>query len=194
MATMNVNASSHSTTYPPRTGERTELPRPAFPIHCHIEATSHTAVRHCLQIRGITLNNTIFSQIVDNAPKLFSVLVLLEREHHIGELVKDNILDDAFPFLEQHLPTLETKGDRDEFYRAQWTIPPILEPTRHLELSGSVVLRFLEKRLVNHGTFGIISSVKVANGHIVGYSAVGMAAPQFLARANIDHLRQYGWR
>ena len=138
--------------------------------------------------------NTIVSQIVDNAPKSFSVLMLLEREHHIAELVKDNILDNAFPFSEQHLPALETRGDRDEFYRAQWTIPLILEPTRHLELSGSVILPFLEKRLANHGTFGIISSVKVANGHLVGYLAVGMATPQFLARANIDQLRQYGWR
>lgn len=47
-------------------------------------ATS-TAVRRCLQVRGITLDDTIVSQIVDNAPKLLSVLVLLEREYHIGE-------------------------------------------------------------------------------------------------------------
>jgi hypothetical protein len=118
-------------------------------------------------------------KIVPGARKLFAVLVLAELEKSILDvIVVRGITDNVFDASGLNaIPWLESSDETRRFSKEQWTVPPILKGEKHLEFPFGTVLPFLEKKCVDHGTFGVVYKVKVAEGHLhgtgLGYAAVG---------------------
>jgi len=133
---------------------------------------TESSVAAHLAFRGIQHQRSGVSAIVSTAPKLFAILIILKLEHHILDFVRGGKTDDMFPISEADIPAFETEKHRQEFFLEQWTIPPRFDRKRHLEFPRNAKPPFLEKERSNNGTFGIIYKVKVADGHLPGYSAV----------------------
>lgn len=139
---------------------------------------TESAVRDCLLSLGVQPSGetSIVSQIVPRALKLFSVLVLIGLEQYIIEFLKGGLTDESFPIYHaEELSFLKDDTCRLNFLREQWTVPPLLVRNRHLELLRECALPFVHKELSNNGSFGMIYKVKVADGHLSGYSSVSSA-------------------
>jgi hypothetical protein len=121
----------------------------------------------------------LLQKIVSGSRKLFAVLVLAELEKSILDIIiVRGITDDVFPaYGSDAIPPLESSEERRRFLKEQWAIPPILGGKRHLEFPSGTVLPFLQKKYVDHGTFGVVYKLRVAEGHLhgtgPGYAAVG---------------------
>lgn len=148
--------------------------------HCGRQFISATAlqkliniqnVRDCLHACGIISQPDLIIAIVTKAPRLFSILVLIERVYHVPNLILRGLDDENIPLGEADL-LLEGEEGQHEFFTAQRAFPPIFEKHRRLEISRDIVLPFLEKTYVNHGTFGHIYKVEVAYGHLPEYTSV----------------------
>lgn len=117
-------------------------------------------------------------RIVPRARKLFAVLVLSELEGSISEFVIEHgVTDHVFPVSDSDaIPPLGSREERRKFLKEQWTIPPILKEGEHLELPLGTILPFLEMKYIEHGSFGAVYKVRVAEGHLerasLGYTAV----------------------
>ena len=126
-----------------------------------------------LALRDLRPGPSSVFTIASTARKLFAILVLLELEHHAPNLIRERISDRLFPIHDKaDIPLFETESQRQAFFTEQWTIPPRFDRDKHLECPTATVLPFLEKERVNNGTFGILYRVKVADGHLHGYSSV----------------------
>jgi hypothetical protein len=123
-------------------------------------------VRTCLESSEISQTRDLVDAIIYKAPKLFAVLLLIERENRIKSLLERGWDDDAWPLLEIEVPEFDIIQKKEEFYRAQWFIPPVLTKERHLELPGDAPLPFVQKDFGGNGSFGVIWKVKVSSGHL----------------------------
>jgi hypothetical protein len=120
----------------------------------------------------------LLQKIVPGSRKLFAVLVLAELEKSILDIIiVRGIADDVFPAYDSDAIPLGSSDERRRFLKEQWAIPPILGRERHLEFPSGTILPFLQKKFVDHGTFGVVYKVRVAEGHLhgprPGYAAVG---------------------
>ena len=100
------------------------------------------------------------------ARKLLAVLVLAELESYIPLIITQGITDDIFPIESlQTIPPLDSKEEA-MLFKEQWSIPPVLQSEKHLQLPEGALLPFLQKKLVDSGSFGIVYRVKLAKGHL----------------------------
>lgn len=120
----------------------------------------------CLESSGMPPTQDLVNAIITKAPKLFAVLLLIENENYIKPLLKHGLDDDAWPLLETEVPEFENVQKREQFYKAQWLIPPVLTNKRHLNLPGDAPLPFVQKFFGGNGSFGVIWKVKVSPGHL----------------------------
>lgn len=107
------------------------------------------------------------ARLLPRARKLIAVLVLRQLEGRILDLVvASGTSDDVFPIEAWNdVPLLE--ADEQSMVREeQWVVPPILRREEHIRLPRGAILPFLSKESVNHGSFGIVYKVKVADGHL----------------------------
>jgi hypothetical protein len=119
--------------------------------------------------------------IVPSSRKVFAVLVLAGLEKWILDFfVVRRITDKIFPASDSdvmHSPG--TAEERHRFLKEQWTIPPILSAERHLDFPLGTILPFLGKKFADHGSFGRLYKVRVAEGHLHSkeprYAAVGLS-------------------
>lgn len=119
-------------------------------------------------------------KIVPSARKLIAVLVLAELEHYILDFIIDRrITDNVFSAGDSNaIIFLESSEERRRFLKEQWTVPPVLGGEKHLGFPLGTVLPFLQTKYVDHGTFGIVYKVRIAEGHLQGigpsYATVGI--------------------
>ena len=130
-------------------------------------------VLKCLHYYDIHLQPDNIQEIIARAPKLFALLVLLGGESRISDYLFKGFGDNCFPILsEEDVPDVGNGQRRQDLYRIQWNIPIILDKSRHLNLPVHFIPPFLDECLVNHGSFGYISKVRVADYHLPGYPSV----------------------
>jgi serine/threonine protein kinase len=134
----------------------------------------------CLESSGMPPTQDLVSAIIAKAPKLFAVLLLIENENYIKSLLEHGLDDDAWPLLETEVPEFENVQKREQFYKAQWLIPPVLTNKRHLDLPGDAPLPFVEKSFGGHGSFGVIWKVKVSPGHLQAQHKVRPRSSTFM--------------
>ena len=131
------------------------------------------SVRAYLDNNRLQLHTAQLQDIANNAPKLFAILVLLDRGGAIKECLKKNFLDKSFPFFDKNgIPNIYGV-DKQALYNRQWQIP-ILPRSPHLDLPHNFIRPFLpdESPQVRNGSFGVVQKVKVASGHLENYEAV----------------------
>lgn len=116
---------------------------------------------------------------VPGSRKLFAVLVLAGLERFAVEcIINRGITDVIFPVRSSDdIPPLN-RDEGDRFLKEQWAIAPILREGEHLDFHRGTVLPFLHKVFVDHGSFGRVYKVKIAEGHLrcswPAYNAVGI--------------------
>lgn len=110
--------------------------------------------------------------ITSKAPRLFALLVLLGRGNAIEKCLSSDFVDEIFPLLDTASVPNICHINKQELYTRQWQIPIILPRARHLDLPHDFIPPFLEEKQISHGTFGFVSRVKLASGHLTGYDSV----------------------
>jgi hypothetical protein len=130
---------------------------------------------------GTPVPPDLHEKIVPSSRKLFAVLVLAGLEKWILDFfVVRRITDKIFPASDSDvMPSPGTAEERHRFLKEQWTIPPILSAERHLNFPLGTILPFLGKKFADHGSFGRLYKVRVAEGHLHSkeprYAAVGLS-------------------
>ena len=108
-------------------------------------------------------------------PRLFAILVLLGSEKATVALMED-IEDDTFFYCaeEEVPPKVGDSDQRAQFFRLQSQFPPVLsckDPPQ--EFPDSFRPPFTDELQKGpSGTYGIVRKVKLAGGHLSGYSSV----------------------
>ena len=134
---------------------------------------TESAVRKCLSSVNNHLEPVLISRIVVQCPKLFAILVLLGLERFIIGLCLQEFNDSIFPVVLDDVPPIGNNEDRENFYRTQWDIPPQFDAERHSEFPPQTILPFLKQGIKPiTGAFGKVTMVKVAEGHLDGWSQV----------------------
>lgn len=118
------------------------------------------------------IGEDLIDRIASEAPRIFAILVLIEREYHILSFLDSRLCDEKLPIDEVNVPHFETEDDKHNFFRLQFCFPPIFKKHRHLELPEEIVLPFVELSHVANGSFGMVYKVKVAKGHLLGSADV----------------------
>lgn len=118
------------------------------------------------------IGEDLIDRIASEAPRIFAILLLIERGYHILSFLDGRLCDEKLPIDEVNVPHFETEDDRLNFFRIQFCFPPIFEKHRHLELPEEIVLPFVEFSYVANGSFGMVYKVKVAEGHLLGSADV----------------------
>ena len=118
-------------------------------------------------------STTALQEIASIAPKLFAILVLLEQETAITEYLSKGFCDKNFPIsTKAHIPDLNYGGNKRGIYEKQWCVPIVLDEREHLDLPTEFKAPFLENNYKDHGSFGSVFKVRVANGHLANYDSV----------------------
>lgn len=131
------------------------------------------SVKQCL--RSHSHSADVISTIVSTAPKLFSILVLLECETTIFGLIADHISDSIFPIHKDiDVPTPVPLESRQAFFEYQYDYPPVFETRFHMDIFQNTKLPFMDRSYLNNGTFGMIYKLRVADGHLAGIESVSI--------------------
>jgi hypothetical protein len=130
---------------------------------------TQTTVEHHLELKNIEHSNSLKSTIIARSRKLIGILILLDLEIHIEDILGMGICDEIFPVKQGNIFFLENDDDKYRFYLEQWAVPLAFSPEHHMNLPREAILPFLSKTRVNHGTFGIVYKVRVADGHLVDH-------------------------
>ena len=112
--------------------------------------------------------------IATKAPRLFALLVLLDRGAAIKECLEENFLDESFPILDKdRIPDIDGV-DKQALYDRQWQIPIVLPRSPHLDLPNEFIAPFLPSndRRSRHGSFGHVYKERVASGHLEDHESV----------------------
>ena len=113
---------------------------------------------------------SLLAKSLPRARKLVAVLILAELDHYIPIFIAQGATDDIFRTQDMRgLPFMESE-ERARLAKEQTAVPPILREKEHLLLPQGTVLPFLQKKRVNHGSFGIVYRVTIARGHLDAYS------------------------
>lgn len=136
----------------------------------HRLITSTSVASH---LREDCPNKEILQQIASSAPKLFAILILLEQETAITEYLSKGFCDKDFPILDKaQIPDFVYDENKQALYEKQWCIPIVLHQSQHLDLPTEFKPPFLENSYKNHGSFGSVFKVRVANGHLPHHNSV----------------------
>ena len=119
-------------------------------------------------------NNEVLQQIASSAPKLFAILILLQQETAITKYLSKGFCDKDFPILDKaQIPDLKYGEIKQGLYEKQWCIPIVLDQSQHLDLPLEFKAPlFFQNDHKRHGTFGMVSRVRVADGHLPHHSSV----------------------
>jgi len=131
-----------------------------------------------LKARGIVPPPETIQTIVSKAAKLFANLVLTEQEHHILDLLGNDVNDDKFPMPEAEVPEFESPQQRENFYKTQWRFSLVLKKEKHLEIPGPAPLPFTYEKTEGFGSFGIVSKVQISPGHLPEHKSVRLQSPK----------------
>ena len=134
-------------------------------------------IHDTLKRSKMDVTKDLLEQIASEAPRIFAILLLAEREYHIFNFLDRHLCDDSLPIDEADVPDFETEDDRRNFFRTQLRFPPVFKKQRHLEVSEDIVLPFLELSYVANGSFGMIYRVKLAEGHLPESTIVKSSPP-----------------
>lgn len=133
------------------------------------EMITPASIQKHLEKKAITLSIPLDPKAVARSRKLIAVLVLLDLEKHIEDAIVQGFGDEIFPSKPDNISFLEDHEEKYQFCLEQWVIPPVFRPDQHIELPKEAILPFLDNTRINHGAFGIVYKVKVADGHLAGY-------------------------
>lgn len=134
---------------------------------------TESAVRKYLSSVNNQLEPVLISRIVAQCPKLFTILVLLGLERFIIGLCLQEFNDNIFPVASDDVPPIGNDEDRENFYRTQWDIPPKFDAEWHSKFPPQTIFPFLKQGFEPiTGAFGKVTMVKVAEGHLDGWSQV----------------------
>ncbi|RYP42656.1 hypothetical protein DL767_000025 [Monosporascus sp. MG133] len=127
------------------------------------------------------------ARALPRARKLVAILVLGQLERHILDvIVAHSTTDGVFPIEDwQVVPPLNADESR-RVCREQWAVPPVLRREEHLQLPRGATLPFSSKESVNHGSFGIVYKVKVADGHLDSDMPPGRSKPLVIALKEVE--------
>lgn len=137
-------------------------------------------LRVCSDLDGQPVDPAIVPDIVSKAPKLFSILVLLQCEYLVTKLIAEGVFDSIFPILYEDdvskrlPPELLPSRFRGPLFRQQRDFPLAFKARDHMEIPQNYTVPFLKKNIVNNGTFGVIYDVEVAEGHLLGNENVSI--------------------
>ena len=117
------------------------------------------------------------SAIVTRAPKLFSVLSLVQNLKSIPELIENNIFDDVFETLscqgkvkysqgDINFPLVKTPQLQRILYGEHWKIPPVLSAGTTPRYPASFILPWTALGSLGDGSYGQVSKVRMAPGHL----------------------------
>jgi hypothetical protein len=123
-------------------------------------------VGNSLNGAGINATQDLVDAILTRAPRLFSVLLLIDRVNRITTLLESGWDDGRWPLSEVKVPEFDCDQKRQEFFQTQWLLPPIFTREKHLEFPGDAPLPLLKKDIGGNGSFGVIWKVKIAGGHL----------------------------
>lgn len=138
---------------------------------------TESAVRKCLSSVNNQLEPVLISRIVAQCPKLFAILVLLGLERFITEPCLQEHSDSIFPVALNNVPPIGNVDDRKKFLRTQWDIPLKFDAERHSEFPSETILPFFKQGIKSiTGAYGKVKMVKVAEGHLDGWSQVSSEA------------------
>lgn len=131
------------------------------------ELVTQTTVENHLEWKGVKLSTPLNSTTIARSRKLIAILILLGLEIHIENVIGLGNSDEIFPVKQANISFLDNDDDKYRFCLAQWTVPLAFSSEQHMELPREASLPFLSKTRINHGTFGIVYKVRVADGHLV---------------------------
>lgn len=114
-------------------------------------------------------------KVIFTRPRLFAILVLLERETAVIALLADIQNDMFFFHTKKDVPPMVGESNhRAKFFELQSQFPPMLsckDPPQ--EFPDSFRPPFLdESERGPSGSYGIVHRVKIAAGHLAGHSSV----------------------
>ena len=130
---------------------------------------------------GTPLRPAKLHEIVSKAPRLFAIHVLLNRGCDVMKYLSQGLGDKDLPFLEiPEGPEFGSPQENRSLHHRQWEIAPTLDPSEHRAFPADFKPPFAFKasRPKNRGSFGHVYQVRMADGHLPGYSFVGFAFPQ----------------
>jgi len=139
------------------------------PIYKLRELVTQTAVENHLERKGVKLSTPLISTTITRSRKLIAILILLDLEIHIENVINLGNTDEIFPVKQGNISFLKDDHDKYNFCLMQWAVPPAFTSEQHMELPREAILPFLSKTRINHGAFGIVYKVRVADGHLVDY-------------------------
>ena len=137
------------------------------------------SVRAYSDSNRLKLRTAQLQDIATKAPRLFAILVLLDRGGAITECLQKRFFDEEFfdktgkAFGKADIPDI-VGVDKQALYDRQWQIPIVLPRSPHLNLPNEFIPPFLpsKERQPRHGSFGFVYKEKVASGHIENYESV----------------------
>ena len=107
-------------------------------------------------------------EALPRARKLTAVLILARLEAYIRDIVVKRGITDEKVFPIGHWPAILplSAEEMERIGREEWAVPLVLKSKHHIKLPRGAVLPYLRKERVNHGAFGIVYKVKIADGHL----------------------------
>ena len=119
----------------------------------------------------------VMELILSKAKKLFTVLLYLDRLSLLEAFFVIDLYDDVFPIQEtdKRLLGIGTLEDRREICKAQWIVPPVLDPHNHFHFPQNFISPFLDEEKIGSGTFGNVYKVKPATGHLIASPSVSVS-------------------
>lgn len=117
---------------------------------------------------------TIVESIVQNASQLFAILIMISEERFVSEAIKQGWCDDKLPLSEADAQYFRDLRISRCFMETQWLFPPVFRSKSHLELPGNAALPFTDREFLGDGAFGVVVSIKVAEGHLPEHNTVSL--------------------
>ena len=130
---------------------------------------------------GTPLRPANLHEIVSKAPRLFAIHVLLNRGCDVMKYLSRGLSDKDLPFLEMpECPEFGSPQEQRSLHQRQWQIASTLDPSEHRAFPAQFKPPFAFKASCpkDRGAFGHVYQVRMADGHLPGYSFVGFAFPQ----------------
>lgn len=127
---------------------------------------------------GYQLLPADWQKILLEAPRLFAIHVLLDRGCDVQKYLSRGYGDKDLPFFKMpDGPEFGSPQDKESLYWGQWQIPATLVTTEHktFPVGFKAPFAFEAPRPKASGAFGHVYEVRVADGHLPGYSSVGSA-------------------
>lgn len=126
----------------------------------------------------------MISEIVHRAPRLFASLVLIDKPEYIQKLLELKVDDELFRYLKPKSPIRTPKwlfdlseigpeNFQEDLYNVHGRLPfPFQSEGHPVVYDQSYVFPYKSTEHIGSGSFGSVSKVNVAGGHLRGYFSV----------------------